>query len=55
MPVAGRRDGSPVRRDLAESDLELARMAVAELAGAATVTDPVWIARWRLAITVRRV
>ena len=40
MPVAGRRDGSPVRRDLAESDLELARMAVAELAGAASVTDP---------------
>jgi hypothetical protein len=40
MPVAGRRDGSPVRRDLAESDLELARIAVAELAGAATVTDP---------------
>jgi hypothetical protein len=40
MPVAGRRDGSPVRRDLAESDLQLARMAVAELAGAATVTDP---------------
>ena len=40
MPVAGRRDGAPVRHDLAESDVELARMAVAELAGAATVTDP---------------
>ena len=40
MPVAGRRDGAPVRRDLAESDVELARLAVAELAGAATVTDP---------------
>jgi hypothetical protein len=40
MPVAGRRDGAPVRRDLAETDVELARMAVAELAGAASVTDP---------------
>ena len=40
MPVGGRRDGAPVRRDLAASDVELARMAVAELAGAATVTDP---------------
>ena len=40
MPVAGRRDGAPVRRDLAESDVELARIAVAELAGAASVTDP---------------
>lgn len=40
MPVAGRRDGAPVRRDLAESDLELARLAVAELAGAACVVDP---------------
>ena len=40
MPVAGRRDGALVRRDLAESDLELARTAVAELAGAAKVTDP---------------
>lgn len=41
MPVAGRRDASgAVRRDLAESDLELAKMAVAELAGAASVTDP---------------
>lgn len=39
MPVAGRRDGSPVRRDLAESDLELARMVVAELAGASSVVD----------------
>lgn len=41
MPVAGRRDAAgAVRRDLAESDLELAKMAVAELAGAASVTDP---------------
>ena len=40
MPVAGRRDGAPVRRDLAASDVELARIAVAELAGAASVTDP---------------
>lgn len=40
MPVAGRRDGAPVRRDLAVQDVELARIAVAELAGAATVTDP---------------
>ena len=40
MPVAGRREAAAVRRDLAESDLELARMAVAELAGAAGVTDP---------------
>lgn len=40
MPVAGRRDGAPVRRDLAESDLELARLAAAELAGAACVVDP---------------
>ena len=40
MPVAGRREAAAVRRDLAESDLELARMAVAELAGAASVTDP---------------
>jgi hypothetical protein len=39
MPVAGRRDGAAVRRDLAESDLELARLAVAELAGAACVVD----------------
>ncbi|MGE2817911.1 chemotaxis protein [Mycobacterium heidelbergense] len=40
MPVAGRREGATVGRDLAASDLELARMAVAELAGAASVTDP---------------
>ena len=40
LPVAGRRDGGPVPRDVAESDLELAKMAVAELAGAASVTDP---------------
>ena len=40
MPVAGRRDGAPVRRDLAASDVESARIAVAELAAAATVTDP---------------
>ncbi|UGT99232.1 hypothetical protein LTQ55_12135 [Mycobacterium intracellulare] len=40
MPVAGRREAAAVRRDLAASDLELARMAVAELAGAASVTDP---------------
>lgn len=39
VSVAGRRDGAEVRRDLAESDLELARMAVAELAGAACVVD----------------
>jgi hypothetical protein len=39
LPVAGRRDGAPVRRDLAESDLQLARLAVAELAGAASVVD----------------
>jgi hypothetical protein len=39
MPVAGRRDGAAVRRDLAESDLELARLAVAELAGAGSVVD----------------
>ena len=39
LPVAGRRDGAPVRRDLAESDVELARMAVAELAGAGSVVD----------------
>jgi hypothetical protein len=39
LPVAGRRDGAPVRRDLAESDLDLARLAVAELAGAASVVD----------------
>ncbi|OBB65158.1 hypothetical protein A5758_18615 [Mycobacterium sp. 852014-50255_SCH5639931] len=39
--MAGRRDAAgAVRRDLAESDLELAKMAVAELAGAASVTDP---------------
>jgi len=40
MPVAGRRETVAVRRDLAESDLELAKMAVAELAGSARVTDP---------------
>ena len=40
LPVAGRRDGGPVHRGVAESDLELAKMAVAELAGAASVTDP---------------
>ena len=40
MPVAGRREAAAVRRDLAASDLELAKMAVAELAGAASVTDP---------------
>jgi len=40
MPVAGRRETTVVRRDLAASDLELATMAVAELAGAASVTDP---------------
>jgi hypothetical protein len=40
MPVAGRREAAAVRRDLAASDLELARMAAAELAGAASVTDP---------------
>lgn len=40
MPVAGRREAAAARRDLAESDLALARMAVAELAGAASVTDP---------------
>jgi hypothetical protein len=39
MPVAGRRDGAVVRRDLAESDLELARLAVADLAGVAKVVD----------------
>jgi hypothetical protein len=40
MPVSGRRDPEPVSRREAESDLEQAKMAVAELAGAATVTDP---------------
>lgn len=40
LPVAGRRDEGRVSRDVAESDLELAKMAVAELAGAASVTDP---------------
>jgi hypothetical protein len=39
LPIAGRRDGAAVRRDLAESDLELARLAVAELAGAGSVVD----------------
>ena len=40
LQVAGRRDEGRVSRDVAESDLELAKMAVAELAGAASVTDP---------------
>lgn len=40
MPVGGRRGVTPVSRDRAESDLGLARMAVADLAGAASVTDP---------------
>ena len=40
MPVAGRREGASVRRELAWSDLESAKMAVAELAEAASVTDP---------------
>jgi hypothetical protein len=40
MPVANRRESVPVRRDLAESDLELAKVAVAELTGAAAVIDP---------------
>lgn len=39
LPIAGRRDGAAVRRDLAESDLQLARLAVAELAGAGSVVD----------------
>lgn len=40
MPVAGRRETAVVRRDMAESDLEQAKRLVAELAGAASVTDP---------------
>jgi hypothetical protein len=40
MPVAHRGDGERVSRSVAESDLEQARMLVAELAGAAAVTDP---------------
>jgi hypothetical protein len=39
LPIVGRRDGAAVRRDLAESDLQLARLAVAELAGAGSVVD----------------
>ncbi len=38
MPVA-QRDSAPVRRDLAMSDLELARAAVAEIAGPSCVDD----------------
>lgn len=40
MPVAGRRESAAARRDMAESDLEQAKALVAELAGAASVTDP---------------
>lgn len=40
MPVAGRRETTGVRRDVVESDLEQAKRLVAELAGAASVTDP---------------
>lgn len=40
MPVAGRRDVVTVRKDDAYSDLETAKGLVAELAGAAKVTDP---------------
>lgn len=40
MPVAGRRDVVTVRKEDAWSDLEQAKMWVAELAGAAKVTDP---------------
>lgn len=40
MPVAGRRESAAVRRDMAESDLDQAKALVAELAGAASVTDP---------------
>ncbi|WP_343709329.1 hypothetical protein [Mycobacterium sp.] len=40
LSVSGRRDSERVPRGVAESDLELAKMAVAELAGAASVTDP---------------
>jgi hypothetical protein len=40
MPVASRRESAPVRRGEAELDLEQAKALVAELAGAAKVTDP---------------
>ncbi|WP_142283854.1 hypothetical protein [Mycobacterium gordonae] len=40
MPVGGRRRVSQVVRDSAETDLGRARMAVADLAGAASVIDP---------------
>lgn len=40
MPVAARRETAAVRRGEAESDLEQAKTLVAELAGAAKVTDP---------------
>lgn len=40
MPVAGRRESAAMRRDVAGSDLEQAKRLVAELAGAASVTDP---------------
>lgn len=40
MPVGGRRGVAAVNRDSAETDLGLARIAVADLAGAACVTDP---------------
>jgi hypothetical protein len=40
MPVGGRRRVSQVVRDSAETDLGRARLAVADLAGAASVTDP---------------
>lgn len=40
MAVPGRRETMAVRRDMAENDLERAKALVAELAGAAKVTDP---------------
>ncbi|GLD33484.1 WXG100-like domain-containing protein [Mycobacterium kiyosense] len=40
MPVGGRRRVSQVVRDSAETDLGRARLAVADLAGAASVIDP---------------
>ncbi|WP_156670998.1 MULTISPECIES: hypothetical protein [unclassified Mycobacterium] len=40
MPVASRRETAVVRRAEGEKDLEQAKMLVAELAGAASVTDP---------------
>ncbi|WP_204815297.1 hypothetical protein [Mycobacterium riyadhense] len=40
MPVAGRREATAVQRNVAESDLDQAKILVAELAGAASVTDP---------------